>query len=78
MELDNGMKFLTVSQVNEYVKMLMDSNPILKKNDLLRQLCLSFFLFFFDLNFLHELFVHIAHLIHLFKSALPYYYIILE
>lgn len=30
MELDNGMKFLTVSQVNEYVKMLMDSNPILK------------------------------------------------
>ena len=28
--MDGGMKFLTVSQINEYVKMMMDSNPILK------------------------------------------------
>ena len=28
--MDNGMKYLTVTQVNEYVKMMMDSNPVLK------------------------------------------------
>ena len=28
--MDNGMKFLTVSQINEYIKMMMDSNPVLK------------------------------------------------
>lgn len=28
--MENQMRFLTVSQLNEYVKMLMDSNPILK------------------------------------------------
>jgi len=28
--MDSGMKFLTVSQINEYIKMMMDSNPILK------------------------------------------------
>ena len=28
--MDGGMKFLTVSQINEYIKMMMDSNPILK------------------------------------------------
>ena len=28
--MENDSKFLTVAQLNEYVKMLMDSNPILK------------------------------------------------
>ena len=28
--MDQGMKFLTVTQVNEYIKMMMDSNPVLK------------------------------------------------
>ena len=28
--MDSGMKFLTVSQINEYIKMMMDSNPVLK------------------------------------------------
>lgn len=28
--MDNGMKYLTVTQVNEYVKMMIDSNPVLK------------------------------------------------
>lgn len=28
--MNGGIKFLTVSQINEYVKMMMDSNPILK------------------------------------------------
>ena len=28
--MDGGIKFLTVSQINEYIKMMMDSNPILK------------------------------------------------
>ena len=28
--MENGIKFLTVTQINEYIKMMMDSNPILK------------------------------------------------
>ena len=28
--MDSGTKFLTVTQINEYIKMMMDSNPILK------------------------------------------------
>ena len=28
--MNNGTKFITVSQINEYIKMLMDSNPVLK------------------------------------------------
>ena len=28
--MESGTKFLTVTQVNEYIKMMMDSNPILK------------------------------------------------